>query len=456
MRARPFRHSVLLLLATAACTLEPEGTRDEFARLDAAGAAWRAPPAERSLPPLPAAPSPEDVVARALLANGDLEAAWHRWRAAIENVLVASGWPNTDLAIGLTSFAAHGEAWDTSAVSIGFDPMQMLLLPAKVRQAGEAAFHEAMVAGRRFEAARLALRAEVLAEWARWASLEVGLDSGNQDLALLESLVRQARAAVGAGAAQGLLLERQVELAKVSNSLTLLRAESDALRAALNARMLREPSAPLALPATWAELRPRPTDEDILRLGINANPELAALGHEASALAEAARLAELRWLPNVAPSAQAGGGMDDSLSLGFTFPTTLPAVRAAIRAARARADAAGALLRQGTMDSRASLLAGLAALRAAEQVLDELHGRIEPAARALEANVRQSYVTGASGLAELVAVQRALLELRVAIAEAFASREERLAEVERLAGLDLSRPILTADDLAAAAAEEDS
>jgi outer membrane protein TolC len=452
MRARSIRNSVLLLaLSLSACTLEPEGTDAEFGRLHDAGAAWRAPPDHRELPELPPAPDASDVLARALLANAGLEAAWHDWRAALEGVLVASGWPNTDLSVGLTSFVAHGDAWDTGAVSLGFDPMQMLLLPAKVRQAGEAAFHEALAAGRRFEAERLALRAEVLAEWAAWSALGERLTAGEQDVALLESLERQARAAVGAGAAQALLLEGQVALADARNALAVLRAEADARRATLNARLLREPEAPLAAPAAPAA-RPRPPDAQILRLGVAANPELAALEHEAAARGEAAGLAELRWFPNVAPSAQAGGGMDESLGLGFTFPTTVPAVRAGIRQARAQADAAAARLRQGALDARAALLAALADLRAREQVLDTLRGTLEPAALAVEANARQAYVNGAGDLPGLVEAQRALLELRVAVAQALAEREARLAEVERLAGVDLTRLQDTVEPLAAVAA----
>jgi outer membrane protein TolC len=455
MRARSIRPSILLLaLSLSACTLEPDGTGDEFGRLHEAGAAWRAPPAERELPALPPAPDAADVVARALLANAGLEAAWHEWRAALEGVLVASGWPNTDVSVGLTSFVAHGDAWDTGAVSLGFDPMQMLLLPAKVRQAGEAAFEEALAAGRRFEAERLALRAAVLSEWAGWWATGERLAAREQDVALVESLERQARTTVGTGGAQGRLIERQVELAEARNDLAVTRADFEARRAKLNALLLREPDAPLAPPATRPRPRPRPADADILRAGVAANPGLAALGHEAAALGEAAELAELRWFPNVAPSAQAGGGTDESLGLGFTFPTTVPAVRAALREARARADAAEARLRQGTLDARAALLAALAALRAEEQVLAALEGQVEPSARALEANARQSYVTGAGGLPELVATQRALLELRVAMADALAGRESRLAEVERLAGVDLSRTDPT-DVVAAVAAEEE-
>ncbi len=454
-RSVPARPRVVLLaalIALAACTLEPAGTDAEFARWRDAGGAWSQPPDRRDLPELPAQPTRDDIVARALLANGELEAAWHEWRAALEGVLVASGWPNTDLSVGLTSFVAHGDAWDTSAVSLGFDPMQMLLLPQKVRQQGEVAFEEALAAGRRFEAARLALRAEVLGAWAEWAALGERLAAREEDVALLESLERQARAAVGTGAAQAGLLERQVALAEARSALATLRAEVEGRRAELNARLLREPDAPIALPTAPIEPRPRPSDAEILRAGVLANPELAALAHEAEARGEAEELMGMRWFPNVAPSAQAGGGMDESVSLGFTLPITVPAVRAAIRQAQAAAHAASARLRQGELVARAALLAELAALHADEQVLAALDESLAPAARALAENSRRAYVTGAGELHELVEAQRALLELRVTRAEAAASREARLAAVERLVGIDLARLAAPLAPIAALAA----
>ncbi|HTE06237.1 MAG TPA: hypothetical protein VK824_08580, partial [Planctomycetota bacterium] len=201
MRARSRPSSVsfhalplLGLLALGACTLEPAGTGPEFRRLDlAAGAGgWQQPREDRALPDLPDPPSAEDVVARALLANGALEADWHAWRAALERVLVASGWPNTDLALGLTRFLEHGGVWDTSAVSLGFDPMQMLLLPDKVRQAGEVAFREALAAGRRFESSRVALRERALLAWWDWALLGEKLVVQERRVALLDALQRSA------------------------------------------------------------------------------------------------------------------------------------------------------------------------------------------------------------------------------------------------------------------------
>jgi len=363
-------------------------------------------------------------------------------------VLVASGWPNTDLALELTSFVAHGSAWDTSAVGLGFDPMQMLRLPSKVRLAGEEAFAEALAAGRAFEAQRLALRAEALSAWADWALLGERLRAAGEDAALLESLERSARAALAAGGPQSALLERQVRLERARQALDGLRAEESAQRAALNALLAREPDAPLALPDAPPPPRARPAVAEILRAGVLENPELAGLAADVAVREAALGLAESRHTPDVAPFAEAGGGMDESLGLVITYPSNPSAVRAAIERARAERDAADATLRQARLDTRAALAAALAALDADERTAARLRDGVEPAARAAADAARSGYANGALSLADLVETQRALLELRVARAEAEASRERRLAAIERLVGTDLQR--LVAPDAAPA------
>jgi len=445
----------IAFIALPGCTLEPAGTGEQFRRLADAGesgGAWQAPPAERQLPDLPAEPSADDVVTRALLCNGELEAAWHAWRAALERVLVASGWPNTDFSIGLTKFLEHGSAWDTSAVTFGFDPMQMLLLPDKVRTAGEVAFREALGAGRRFEAARVALRERVLLAWWDWTLLGEQVAIQEQRVALVASLQGSASAALMVGGPQRDVARRQVEAGMALVELDELLAMVPGQRAALNALLARAPDAPLAWPtpgAPWSgrpeDELPLPTDEAILATGMAANPELAELVAMAEAREQALDLADMRHEPNLAPSFTASGGSSESVGLMLTLPTTVPAVQAAVRAARADLDEAQARLRQADFDTRAALLAMLATLRNDEHRLVRLRDEIVPAARALLDNARAGYATGLDDLAAYVEARSAVLDVDLALAEARAARARHLASLERITGTEL-RNTPRADD----------
>ncbi len=210
-------------------------------------------------------------------------------------------------------------------------------------------------------------------------------------------------------------------------------------RATLNALLARVPDASLPLPAV-ANLpasAPLPGDADILRAGVAANPALAELLHLADARDLALALADLRWSPNIAPVATASGGASESVGVMLTLPTTVPAVAAAVRAARADADEARARLRQADRDARALLVATLATLRNDEQRLRRLREQILPAALALTDNERLAYTNGLADLAALVSARDMALDVELLIAESRAALEQHRAMLESVAGVEL-------------------
>src|SRR5688572_29962915 len=89
--------AILAALLVGGCSLAPEGRDEERSRLDAAGASFERPFESRSLPELPAEPAWQDVLHRAFMAHGALEAAYFEWKAAVERVDIASAWPNSNL-----------------------------------------------------------------------------------------------------------------------------------------------------------------------------------------------------------------------------------------------------------------------------------------------------------------------------------------------------------------------
>src|SRR5439155_18110304 len=103
----------------------------------------------RALPELPDHPSWRDVLHRAFLANGELEAAYFEWQAAVARINQAAAYPNSNVAVGF-DYMFSGErmkSWDRTTISAGFDPSLYLALPTKVTKAGEGARDEARAAG---------------------------------------------------------------------------------------------------------------------------------------------------------------------------------------------------------------------------------------------------------------------------------------------------------------------
>src|SRR5437016_570145 len=102
---RPFPASLVPALAGAllflgGCVLTPKGAKEERAHAADIGRRYEAPFEERSLPDLPERPAWRDVLHRALLANGDLEAAYFDWKAALERIDIAGAYPNSNVMLG--------------------------------------------------------------------------------------------------------------------------------------------------------------------------------------------------------------------------------------------------------------------------------------------------------------------------------------------------------------------
>src|SRR5207247_1799544 len=89
---------LLVPLFVAGCVLTPKGMKKEQARLDAAGVHYERPVEARTLPELPPEPAWKDVLQRAFLANGDLEAAYFEWKAAMHRIPQVANYPNANLA----------------------------------------------------------------------------------------------------------------------------------------------------------------------------------------------------------------------------------------------------------------------------------------------------------------------------------------------------------------------
>jgi outer membrane protein TolC len=422
------------------CALTPKGMNEEQARLAAFAGRYEPPVEERQLPELPDQPDWRDVLHRAFLANGDLEAAYFDWKAALERIGIASAWPNSNIALGYSyAFSSDSmKTFDRMSFSAGFDSMENLSFPVKTAQAGKVALAEARAAGERFRRAKFALQERVLGTWAEYALLAERERLERFDLDLLNALQATAAGRVQSGASQQELLRAEIALRGAEDTLRNTQAELAAIRAMLNGMLAREPDAPLAPPAALPEPRPVPADDAaLLAAASDANPDLAVLARQAEGRADALELARLQWIPDINPSAVFTGSISQAIGAIIVLPTTIAEIRGAINEAGAMLRGSQAMLRQAQHDRGASVVATLVALRNSERQEALFGQRILPVAEQLAANVRSSYASGQSGYAELIDALRAIIEIRLTAAESATAREKRLAELEALAGVDI-------------------
>jgi len=443
--------SVVITVSLGGCVLAPRGFDAERAQVAAAGEPYAVERPARMPPGLPPDADWRDLLRHAFLTNGDLEAAYFEWRAAVERVGIAAAYPNTNTFLTFSYLFSGGQAsaWDRTTLNLGFDPMQNLSFPLKTMASGRVAFAEAQAAGRRFAAAKFALQERVLTAYADLAlrAERVRVQREQLDLATLAAASAVSRA--NAGGSQQDVLAAEMARENAANTLRTLDADLRQATATLNAFVGRAPDALLVPPAAMPPPRDLPADDArLLAVATANNPELAALVHDVAGRDDALTLARLQYVPDVNPFAAVTGNFAQVAGAGVSIPATLPRIWSAIAEARANLRRAQARAAQARLDRGARFVATLVALRDAERQAAFFGADLTPLSVQLAAAAEQRYATGAAALTDLIDAQRAVLDVRLALAEAQTAREQRLAELEALAGVDVE----TLADAAALAA----
>lgn len=436
--ASAFGSAALVLFA--GCVLAPPGTKEEQSRLDAVAGSFESPPHARQLPELSQPADWGQVLHRAFLANGELEAAYFDWKAAMTRIDQAAAWPNSNIALSYSyMFSSENmKAWDRSTISTGFDPAMNLSAPVKARTAGKVALESARAAGERFRATKFELQRRVLSAYLDLALTEEKVRIQRDNLTLLKLVAESAANRAQAGGPQQDLLKAQIERELAENDLATLEAEAQSMRVMLNGMLAREPDAPLALPAALPASRPIAADDArLIAMGVEQNPELAGLARQVAGRIDAVELAKLAYLPDFNLSAGFTGSVSQFVGGMVMLPTNVPAIRGTINEAKAMLRSTEAMARQTRRDRAASFVAALYIMRNSERQTQLFQQRIAPTAQQLFNSSRQSYAAGAVGFADLIDSQRTLLDVRRMIAEARIEREKRLAELEALAGTDV-------------------
>ena len=433
-------------MALGGCVLEPPAANAERDRLARAAPPYAAPFEARSLPDLPTQPDWPDVLRRALLANGELEAAYLDWKSAMAGIQIAGQWPNADVALGYQYLFTREsvKGWNQNTLITAFDPSMNVQLPTKVAQAAKVAYQEVRAKAERFRAAKFDLQRKVLLAYHDWAMLAEKARILRENAALLKVVADLADQRVRAGGAQRDLLKAQTEHEMALSDLADVETDLATARAGLNALMARRPNEPLNPPDRLpAPRKIAPDDTRLLAEAMGGNAELAALAEDVAARRQAAELARLGYLPDFTASFSLTGDIEKNLLGMVMLPTTWHRIQGQIDQAAAAEDQAQAMLRQTRCGRWSEFATALYGLRNAERQVALFRQSILPKARQAWETTAQSYAAGLVGLTDVLDTQRTLLTVRLAIAQAQTTREKKLAELEALAGVDiegLSRP----------------
>ena len=422
------------------CVLAPHGTEDEHTKLNAAALPFEPRIEARQIPELPAVATWQDVLSRAFLANGELESSYFEWKAAFTRIDQVATWPNSNVALSFGYLFSPGnmKAWDRTTIGAGFDPSMNLSLPVKTRTAGKVALDAVREAGDRFRAVKFDLQRRVLEAYLDLVLTEELIRIERDNLTFLKLLSDSASDRAEAGGPMQDLFKALIESETAQNDLAGLEAKAQSMRGELNGMLGRDASAPLGLPPELPPPRPVTADDAaLIAVAVSQNPELAALAQQVAGRRDAVELARLAYLPDVIPSVSITGSVSQSLGAMLMVPTKLPAIRAAIDEAAAMTRSAEAMLRQTQRDHAARFVADLYLMRNAERETELYRARIVPAARQLVSSSRNAYAAGTIVFADLIDSERMFISVRRMVAEAQIEREQRLAQLEALAGVDI-------------------
>jgi outer membrane protein, heavy metal efflux system len=427
-------------MGLSGCVLAPRGAGDEQAKLDAASPPFEQRIEARQIPELPAVATWQDVLSRAFLANGELESSYFEWRAAFTRINQVATWPNSNVALSFGYLFSPGnmKAWDRTTIGAGFDPSMNLSLPVKTRTAGKEALDAAREAGDRFRAVKFDLQRRVLVAYLDLALTEELIRIERDNLTFLQLLSDSAADRAEAGGPMQDLFKALIESETAQNDLAGLAAKAQSMRGMLNGILGRDAAAPLGIPPDLPSPRSAIADDaTLITMAVSQNPELAALAQQVAGRSDAVELARLAYLPDMIPSASITGSVSQSLGAMLMVPTKLPAIRAAIDEAAAMMRSAEAMLRQTQRDRAARFVADLYLMRNAERETELYRARVFPAARQLVSSSRNAYAAGTIVFADLIDSERMFISVRRMVAEAQIEREQRLAELEALAGVDI-------------------
>jgi outer membrane protein TolC len=403
--------------------------------------------ARQTTPQLAGATELSELLRHARLHNPRLEAAFERWRAALEEVPQVTKLPEPRLT--LAGYAAELET-RVGPMRAKASLMQPLPRAGELDAQGARAEALAEVARVELEDLRLELDAAVRDSWYEraWLAEAQSVSRGHLDLLVHWEAVARTRLESGLGSHAD-VIQAQVELGKLEDRVRSLEDLARPTDARLNEALGREPGAALP-PAPRLPLEQRLPEEASLFAALAESPAQLAFHHRREATEQALEVARTsgaaRWslgaeyaLIDAARTSGVSGSGDDALALvvGVDLPVWSSAYEAAEREQEARLRAVG-------RDQRASLDAlgsqlelALYQLRDADRraglYTESLIPKGEEALRALDA----SYQSGEASFLRLVDAQRVLLEFQLEAVRARTDRARALARVERLTGSPL-------------------
>ncbi len=412
-----------------------------------------------TLPKLTEDSTLDDYLEYAALNNPGLEAAFNRWKAALQKVPQARALDDPKF-----TYAYYIKEVETR---VGpqrhkFELSQMFPWFGKLHVKGNIALEAANTDRERYEAEKLKLFFEVKDAYYEYYYLTRAIATTEEHKRLIIYLESVARTNYSTGITPyGDLIKAQVELGKLEDSLLTLRDLQDPIVAKLNEALNRPFNHSLPFPKVIPEETMSFTDDQMLSRLRESNPELKAIDFTIAQEEAAIDLAKKNYFPDLtlgveyintnpamepAPDPETGevprvkdDGKDPVIAkFAINLPIWYNKYSAGEKEARLRHLAALSERRDRENSLIADLKMELYNFRDAERKIDLYRDTLVPKAKQSYNVIQKAFTAGKTDFLDVVDAERTLLEFQLSYERALANRAKRLAKLEQLIGQEIS------------------
>jgi len=402
------------------------------------------------LPELTESSGLSDYLAYGALNNPGLEAAFNRWKAALEQVPQVKTLPDPRF-----TFLYYIQEVETRVgpQRQGIGIAQAFPWFGKLSLRGDVAAEAANAARKRYDAVKLKLFFEVKDAYYEYYYLAKNVAVTKENINLVKHLESVARsrykAAVGTHPD---VIRAQVETGKLEDRYQTLLDLRQPIVARLNAALNRPVEADIPWPSEIKVQDVNVEDEDLLAELMAENPELQALDFEIDRNKHAIELAKKNYYPDFnlglnfidTGSSSVGNPPDDgkdpvTAMISLSLPLWREKYDAGVREAQARYYAA----RQDRTEKTNSLSSELKLVsyrfRDAGRKIDLYGNALLPKARESLKATETGYLATSQTFTDLIDAQRIFLEFALAYERALSNHAQSLAKLEMLVGREIPR-----------------
>ncbi|MFC1489611.1 TolC family protein [Candidatus Latescibacterota bacterium] len=386
-----------------------------------------------------------DYLKYAALNNPELEAAFNRWKAALEKIPQVRSLPDPRFSYAYyiqnveTKVGPQRHKIDLSQTFPWFGKLELL---------GDIALNEADIQRQTFEMLKLILFYRVKESYYEYYNFSRTLAITEENMKLMSYFENIARTKYSVGTASYVdVIKAQVELGKLEERILSLKDLREPLSARLSAALNRPFDEILPLPEVLPEENITLSDDEIINRTIEYNPDLIALESKISKEEKSVHLAQMQYYPDIMLGVSYIGTGDSSMPgtvdsgkdpfiamMTINLPVWRNKYRAGVKEAELRQMSSSKDLDNRSNSLIAEVKTVLYNFRDSERKISLYRDTLIPKAKQSLNVTQKAFESGTMDFLDFIDAQRTLIELELAYERALTDRAKHCARVEVLTG----------------------